>query len=153
MSSVDLPDRVLRKKKELEIDRLFQALVKLAGSDLHLKVDRPPYVRVKGALRTLNRGPIDDEEMNRLIFPMMDERNRKIYNDTGGADFAHTCVVDGVKWRFRVNVLTQMGHVGLVARRINTLLFFSSARSADGSDAMSRESAEAAELRRLSLMR
>ena len=60
MSSVDLPDRVLRKKKELEIDRLFQALVKLAGSDLHLKVDRPPYVRVKGALRTLSRGPIDD---------------------------------------------------------------------------------------------
>ena len=122
MSSVDLPDRVLRKKKELEIDRLFQALVKLAGSDLHLKVDRPPYVRVKGALRTLNRGPIDDEEMNRLIFPMMDERNRKIYNDTGGADFAHTCVVDGVKWRFRVNVLTQMGHVGLVARRINNFI-------------------------------
>ncbi|MBQ3822189.1 MAG: PilT/PilU family type 4a pilus ATPase, partial [Thermoguttaceae bacterium] len=112
----------LRKKKELEIDRLFQALVKLAGSDLHLKVDRPPYVRVKGALRTLNRGPIDDEEMNRLIFPMMDERNRKIYNDTGGADFAHTCVVDGVKWRFRVNVLTQMGHVGLVARRINNFI-------------------------------
>ena len=122
MSSVDLPDRVLRKKNELEIDRLFQALVKLAGSDLHLKVDRPPYVRVKGALRTLNRGPIDDEEMNRLIFPMMDERNRKIYNDTGGADFAHTCVVDGVKWRFRVNVLTQMGHVGLVARRINNFI-------------------------------
>ena len=122
MSSVDLPDRVLRKKKELEIDRLFQALVKLAGSDLHLKVDRPPYVRVKGALRTLNRGPIDDEEMNRLIFPMMDERNRKIYNDTGGADFAHTCVVDGVKWRFRVNVLTQMWHVGLVARRINNFI-------------------------------
>ena len=95
MSSVDLPDRVLRKKKELEIDRLFQALVKLAGSDLHLKVDRPPYVRVKGALRTLNRGPIDDEEMNRLIFPMMDERNRKIYNDTGGADFALTVLQDG----------------------------------------------------------
>ncbi len=116
------PDRVFRKKKELEIDRLFQALVKLSGSDLHLKVDRPPYVRVKGSLRTLNRGPIDDEEMNRLIFPMMDERNRKIYNDTGGADFAHTCVVDGVTWRFRVNVLTQMGHVGLVARRINNFI-------------------------------
>ena len=56
---------MFRKKKELEIDRLFQALVKLSGSDLHLKVDRPPYVRVKGSLRTLNRGPIDDEEMNR----------------------------------------------------------------------------------------
>ena len=110
------------RKKELEIDVLFRALVKLKGSDLHLKVDRPPYIRVKGELRTLNRGPIDDEEMNRLIFPMMDERNRKIYNNDGGADFAHTCLVDGVQWRFRVNVLTQMGHIGLVARRINNFI-------------------------------
>ena len=120
---IPMPDRVIfKRKKELEIDRLFQALVKLQGSDLHLKVDRPPYVRVKGGLRTLNRGPIDDEEMNRLIFPMMDERNRKIYNDDGGADFAHSCLVDGVRWRFRVNVLTQMGHIGLVARRINNFI-------------------------------
>ena len=110
------------RKKELEIDVLFKALVKLKGSDLHLKVDRPPYIRVKGELRTLNRGPIDDEEMNRLIYPMMDERNRKIYNNDGGADFAHTCLVDGVQWRFRVNVLTQMGHIGLVARRINNFI-------------------------------
>ena len=107
------------QKKELEIDTLFRALVKFQGSDLHLKVDRPPYIRVKGSLRTLNRGPIDDEEMERLIFPMMDERNRKIYNNDGGADFAHTCLCDGVQWRFRVNVLTQTGHIGLVARRIN----------------------------------
>lgn len=126
MSSADLNDgaqeRLSRRKKELEIDVLFKALVKLKGSDLHLKVDRPPYIRVKGELRTLNRGPIDDEEMTRLIFPMMDERNRKIYNNDGGADFAHTCLVDGVQWRFRVNVLTQMGHIGLVARRINNFI-------------------------------
>ncbi len=120
--TVDIPDRFLRKKKELEIDKLFRALVKLEGSDLHLKVDRRPYVRHKGALRPLERGPIDDEEMARLIFPMMDERNRKIFNDTGGADFAHTCEVDGVIWRFRVNVLQQMGHVGLVGRRINNFI-------------------------------
>ncbi|MBQ3387870.1 MAG: PilT/PilU family type 4a pilus ATPase [Thermoguttaceae bacterium] len=121
MSSTDAGTELhfTRKKKELEIDALFRALVKFKGSDLHLKVDRPPYIRVKGSLRTLNRGPIDDEEMERLIYPMMDERNRKIYNNDGGADFAHTCLCDGVQWRFRVNVLTQMGHIGLVARRIN----------------------------------
>jgi twitching motility protein PilT len=44
-------------------------LVKLEGSDLHLKVGRPPIVRVNGTLRPLNRGPIDDEEMVRLCFP------------------------------------------------------------------------------------
>ena len=43
-------ERFLEKRKELEIDKLFRALVKLEGSDLHLKVGRPPYVRVKGSL-------------------------------------------------------------------------------------------------------
>lgn len=66
----------------------------------------------------MNREPIDDDEMVRLIFPMMDERNRRIFDEDGGADFAHTMEVDGKKC-FRVNVLQQMGHVGLVARRVN----------------------------------
>ncbi|MDR1963724.1 MAG: PilT/PilU family type 4a pilus ATPase [Planctomycetaceae bacterium] len=117
-----LTERFVKKKKEYEIDKLYRALVKLEGSDLHLKVDRPPLVRIKGELRNLERGPIDDEEMTRLILPTMDERNRKILNDTGGADFSHQCEVDGVPWRFRVNVLQQMGHLGLVARRINNFI-------------------------------
>jgi twitching motility protein PilT len=117
-----LTERFVKKKKEYEIDKLYRALVKLEGSDLHLKVDRPPFVRIKGELRNLERGPIDDEEMARLILPTMDERNRKILNDTGGADFSHQCEVDGIPWRFRVNVLQQMGHLGLVARRINNFI-------------------------------
>ncbi|MDR2115283.1 MAG: PilT/PilU family type 4a pilus ATPase [Planctomycetaceae bacterium] len=117
-----LAERFVKKKKEYELDKLYRALVKLEGSDLHLKVDRPPFVRIKGELRSLERGPIDDEEMTRLILPTMDERNRKILNDTGGADFSHQCEVDGVPWRFRVNVLQQMGHLGLVARRINNFI-------------------------------
>jgi twitching motility protein PilT len=107
------------RKRELEVDKLFAAVVKLEGSDLHLKVDCPPHVRVKGSLRPLNRGPIDDEEMRRLLMPMMDERNRRIFEETGGADFAHVVEVDGVRWRFRVNLLNQMGHMGLVSRRVS----------------------------------
>ncbi len=111
--------KFLVKKEELEIDKIFRALVKLEGSDLHLKVGRPPIIRTKGSLRPMNRGPIDDEEMMRLCFPMMNERNRKIFERDGGADFAYTCECDGVMWRFRVNLLTQLTHVGLVARRVN----------------------------------
>ncbi len=112
-------DRFRGKKKELEIDKLFRALVKLEGSDLHLKVGLPPFIRVVGELRPLNRAPIDDDEMVRLIFPMMNERARRIFDENGGVDFAYTVEVDGRVWRFRVNVLQQMGHVGLVARRVN----------------------------------
>ena len=111
--------RFLTKKEELEVDKIFRALVKLEGSDLHMKVGRPPIVRINGSLKDLNRGPIEREEMVRLLFPMMDKKNRKIFEEEGGADFAHTVDVDGETWRFRVNMLTQLGNIGLVARRIS----------------------------------
>jgi twitching motility protein PilT len=102
-----------------EIDRLFEALVKLNGSDLHLKADQPPIIRVKGSLQPLKHPKIDDAKMRQLCMPIMNERQRTIFVEEGGVDFAHTCVVDGVKWRFRVNLLTQQGSMGLVARRVN----------------------------------
>lgn len=111
--------RFVGQREALEIDKLFRALVKLEGSDLHLKADMPPYVRVNGTLRPLNRGPVDDEEMVRLIFPMMNERSRRVFDEDGGCDFAYYQEIEGSRWRFRVNVLQQMGHVGLVARRVN----------------------------------
>ncbi|MFM8634566.1 MAG: type IV pilus twitching motility protein PilT [Planctomycetia bacterium] len=106
----------------LEIDRLFEAMVKLNGSDLHLKVDKPPYMRVKGALTPLKYPPIDSDQMKRLLSPMMNERHRTIFETEGGADFAYSCVVDGVRWRFRINMLTQQGRWGLVARRVNNTI-------------------------------
>ena len=112
-------ERFLQHGKDLEIDKYFRACVKLEGSDLHMKVGLPPYIRVAGTLRPLKRAPIEDEEMVNLIFPMMNERSRKIFDEDGGADFAHMVDCDGSVWRYRVNVLTQMDHIGLVARRVN----------------------------------
>jgi twitching motility protein PilT len=107
-------------RQNLEADKLFRACVKLEASDLHLKVGNPPMLRVDGTLRPLERGPMDDEEMVRVCFPLMNERNRKIFEHDGGADFAYTVEVDGTVWRFRVNLLQQLGHVGLVARKVNS---------------------------------
>ena len=110
----------INREKDLEVDKLFRACVKIEASDLHLKVGKPPMLRVDGTLRPLDRGPIEDEEMVRLCFPLMNERNRKIFERDGGADFAHTVQVEDINWRFRVNLLQQLGHVGLVARRVNS---------------------------------
>ena len=114
-----LKQSLLAEKKDLEVDKIFRALVKLEGSDLHLKVGQPPMVRVGGELKALNRPPIDNEEMVRLLVPMMDERNLLIFEEEGGADFSYVCDVDGTKWRFRVNMLKSLGNIGLVARRIS----------------------------------
>ncbi len=119
---VDKPPKIKDVNQEFEVDKLFRALVKVEGSDLHLKVDRPPLVRVKGTLRPLDRGPIDDAEMQRLLWPIMNDKARKDFHQNGGADFAHTCDVEGVKWRFRVNILQQMSHMGLVARRVSNFI-------------------------------
>ncbi len=121
-SADSLTDRYLVQRQELEIDKLFRALVKLEGSDLHLKVGRPPYVRVHGSLRPMNRGPLDDAEAVRLLMPLLNEHRRKILDETGGCDFAHVVDVDGESWRFRVNILQQLGHLGMVSRRVNRFI-------------------------------
>ena len=114
-----LRNSLMSDKDELPVDKIFRALVKLEGSDLHLKVGQPPMVRVGGELKPLNRGPIGREEMVELLVPMMDDRNLLIFEEEGGADFSHTCDVDGTRWRFRVNMLMSLGNIGLVARRIS----------------------------------
>src|SRR5688572_2048761 len=106
-----LKQRLLLKHEELDVDKYFRALVKLEGSDLHMKVGRPPMIRVRIELRPLNRPPIDADEMMELLLPMMNERNKKIFYEDGGADFAYTVDVDGITWRFRVNLLQQMGKI------------------------------------------
>ena len=127
MSTIDAPPTDVAKPVaangyKFEVDRLFEALVKLSGSDLHLKADQPPIIRVKGSLTPLKHPKIDDARMRQLCMPIMSERQRKIFEEEGGVDFAHTCVVDGVRWRFRVNLLTQQGAMGMVARRVNNTI-------------------------------
>jgi len=121
----DLQDDIKRfsgETTEREVDKMFRALVRLEGSDLHLKVGKPPIVRINGSLRPLSRPVIEPAEMVELLFPLMNERAKQIFDETGGADFAHTVIVDDVKWRFRVNLLQQQGYVGMVARRVSNFI-------------------------------
>jgi len=117
-----LRSRLLKLKEGNPVDKYFRALVKLEGSDLHMKVGQPPIIRVHGTLKPMNREPIDAEEMIDLLLPMLDDRTRKIFQKEGGADFAYIVDVDGESWRFRVNMLQQLGRIGLVARRVNNFI-------------------------------
>ena len=106
----------------LEIDKLFEACVRFNASDLHLKVGQPPFLRVKGALQPLKAARLESDDTRRLCLAMLDDRQRKILETDGGVDLAHHCAVDGVKWRFRVNILHQQDSIGLVARRVNNTI-------------------------------
>src|SRR5207244_2720875 len=105
-------------KREPEVNKLFRMVMKHEGSDLHLKVGLPPMMRLKGLIRQMDMKALGQEDMERLLLPIMNERLRKIFEDTGGADFAH--VIGDDECRFRVNVFKQRGRWGLVSRRVNT---------------------------------
>jgi twitching motility protein PilT len=100
------------------VNKLFRMVMKHEGSDLHLKVGLPPMMRLKGDIRQMQMPPLSQEEMERLLFPILTERMKRILDDTGGADFAH--VIGQDECRFRVNLFRQRGRLSLVARRVNT---------------------------------
>jgi twitching motility protein PilT len=120
MAIADLPEieEAPESKREPKINVLFRTVMKYEASDLHLKVNLPPMMRLKGVIRKMDAPPISEEQMERLFYEIMNPRLRKILEDTGGADFAHVIGTD--ECRFRVNILKQRGHLGMVARRVNT---------------------------------
>lgn len=113
-------DMFEKPKTNLEVDKLFRICFKQGASDLHLKTGKPPMMRYKGDIRSLDLPPLTARDMERLLMPMMTERLKKIFLRDGGADFAH--VIDDGAARFRVNILKQRGDMGLVARLVNNVI-------------------------------
>src|SRR5581483_6516243 len=104
--------------REREIDKIYRQLIKHAGSDLHMQVGKAPILRVRGTLRELQMEPITKERMWELFDPIMSERDKQIFQDTGGCDFSYVVMHEGEPWRFRVNMFLQMGNPGMVSRKV-----------------------------------
>src|SRR3954471_23474389 len=104
-------------KREPEVNKLFRAVMKHEGSDLHLKAGLPPMMRHKGVIKKMDLPALSQENMEKLLTPIMSEKSKRTFEDTGGADFAH--VIGNDECRFRVNMLKQRGKGSLVARRVN----------------------------------
>ena len=107
---------------EPEANKLFRMVMKHKGSDLHLKVGLAPSMRLAGVLRQMQLPPLTTEDMIRLMFPILTERQKKILEEDGGVDFAHIVFDGDLETRFRVNLFRQRGRLSLVARRVNNTI-------------------------------
>jgi twitching motility protein PilT len=103
---------------DIEINKIFRMAVKQGCSDIHLQAGRPPIFRIRGDLIALDMPPLTESQVIKLTFPMMDQRNLDIFHRDGGADFSKVVEFQQEAWRFRVNLLTQLGKVGMVARKV-----------------------------------
>jgi twitching motility protein PilT len=101
-----------------ELYNLLELAVEREASDLHLKVASFPVLRINGELIPLtDRHKITAAETEDLARQIMTERQLTYFDEHKEIDMAHS--VPGVG-RFRVNVFTQRGSVGMVFRVIPT---------------------------------
>ena len=100
----------------MEINDILKIAIQAGASDIHLKAGMPPIFRIDGTLLPLKDAPrLPPEEVSRLAFSIMNDYQRQKFQQENDIDFAYG--VPGLG-RFRVNVFSQRGAVGMVMRVI-----------------------------------
>src|SRR6476660_1112077 len=94
---------------------ILQQMVQLNASDLHLKVGRPPTLRVNGDLSPLPLPALRPEDLTALAKELMTPKQVKEFSEYREADFATG--VPGIG-RFRVNAYQQRGTIAFALRTI-----------------------------------
>ncbi|QLF94197.1 type IV pilus twitching motility protein PilT [Pseudomonas sp. ABC1] len=99
----------------MDITELLAFSVKQGASDLHLSAGLPPMIRVDGDVRRINLPPQDHKQVHTLIYDIMNDRQRKDFEERLETDFSFE--VPGLA-RFRVNAFNQNRGAGAVFRTI-----------------------------------
>ena len=95
---------------------LLQKTVELGGSDLHIRVDSPPQIRIHGNFVPLEGwSPLTADETRNLAYAYLSEQQAKRFEDQLELDFS--IGLEGLS-RFRVNIFTQKDTVAGVYRVI-----------------------------------
>lgn len=99
----------------MDITELLDFSVKHNASDLHLSAGVPPMIRVDGDVRKLSLPALDHSEVHRLIFDIMNDAQRREYEEKLEVDFSFELPDIG---RFRVNAFHQSRGCSAVLRTI-----------------------------------
>jgi len=99
----------------MDIGELLAFGVKNGCSDMHLSAGLPPMIRVDGDVRRINVPSMDHTEVRDLVYDIMDDKQRKDYEEFLECDFSFE--IPGLA-RFRVNAFNQQRGSGAVFRTI-----------------------------------
>src|SRR6476619_628777 len=95
---------------------LLNRLIEMGGSDLHLRVDSPPQIRLHGQLSPLDGfEPLTADETRDLAFSFLTDTQKETFEANKEFDFS--IGLEGLS-RFRVNIFNQKETVGGVFRAI-----------------------------------
>ena len=99
----------------MDIGELLAFGVKNGCSDMHLSAGLPPMIRVDGDVRRINVPSMDHTEVHDLVYDIMDDKQRKDYEEFLECDFSFE--IPGLA-RFRVNAFNHQRGSGAVFRTI-----------------------------------
>jgi twitching motility protein PilT len=88
----------------MNITELLGFSVKQGASDLHITAGMPPLIRVDGDIRRINVPEMDQKEVHSLIYEIMNDKQRKDYEEFLETDFSFE--IPNLA-RFRVNAFMQ----------------------------------------------
>jgi twitching motility protein PilT len=94
---------------------VLQHMIQSNASDLHLKVGRPPTLRIDGHMMSMELPALKQEDLRSLAEQIMAPKNIKEFSEHKESDFA--LAVPGVG-RFRVNAYQQRGTIAYALRTV-----------------------------------
>ena len=94
---------------------VLQHMIQANASDLHLKVGRPPTLRIDGHMVSLELPALRQEDLRSLAEQIMAPKNIKEFSEQKESDFA--LAVPGIG-RFRVNAYQQRGTIAYALRGV-----------------------------------
>ena len=98
------------------LNKLFELAKKENASDLHIKVDGYPGIRINGKLSLLKDFEIMTSEiMEKILNEILNEEEKKEFFKNKNYDIAYT---SKIKDRYRINLFIQQGKPALAMRRI-----------------------------------
>lgn len=99
----------------MQINDLLNKMVEQKASDIHLKVGRPPLIRVDGKITPLVLPVLTDADVEEMLFTMMNKRQRLKFSEANEIDLSFS---PSGSARYRINAFRQRSTIELIIRMI-----------------------------------
>lgn len=104
----------------MDFDKLLQLMVQQKGSDLFITANVPPSMKINGQILPVGKKPLSAEHTKALAKSIMTASQVQEFEQTNECQFAISDKAQSA--RFRVSAFVQRDMVGMVLRRIETVI-------------------------------
>lgn len=103
----------------MKFENLLDRMVKEGASDGFIAVDAPPSIKVDGQIYPISERPIQEDEARQMVLSTMRPDQQEDFNKHHECNYA---IAHEKLGRFRASAFVQRNKVGLVVRRIQSVI-------------------------------